>query len=45
MDHRSICATGFALSGDIASSPSAFDDGLRVQGWKRVCFFDFLNPQ
>lgn len=44
MVHRSICAIGFAMSGDIASSPSSSDGGLGVQGWKCVCFFDFLNP-
>lgn len=45
MDHRSISAIGFAMSGDIAASPSSFDGGLGGQGWKCVCFFDFLNPQ
>ena len=45
MNHRSICAIGFAMSGDIASSPSSFDGGLGGQGWICACFFDFLNPQ
>lgn len=44
MVHRSICAIAFAMSGDIASSPSSSDGGLGGQGWKCVCFFDFLNP-
>lgn len=43
MDHRSICAVGVAMSGNIASSPASFDGGLGGQRWKCVCFFGFLK--
>lgn len=38
MDHRSIGAIVFSMSGDMASSPSLFDGGLGGQGWKCGAF-------